>query len=49
MELLCWIDGVWSSKECVCCVHDRSVHLDVLSIGFAYVFKCRKSSSYLGV
>ena len=28
----CWIDRVWSSKECVCCACDPSVHLDVLSM-----------------
>ena len=31
------IDRVWSSKECVCCACDPSVHLDVPSIGFVYV------------
>ena len=37
VEVLCWIDCVWSSKECVCFACDPSVHLDVLSIGFVYV------------
>ena len=32
--VLCWIDRVWLSKECVCCPHDPSVHLVVPSIGF---------------
>ena len=32
-EVLCWIDRVWSSKECVCCACDLSVP----SIGFVYV------------
>ena len=40
VEVLCWIDRLWSSKECVCCVCDPSVHLSVPSIGF--VFACRK-------
>ena len=26
--MLFWIDRVWSSKECVCCAYDSSVHLD---------------------
>ena len=37
VEVLCWVDRVWSSKECVCCSCDPSVHLDVPSIGFFYV------------
>ena len=40
VEVFCWIDRVWSYKECVCCVCDPSVHLDVPSIGCIYV--CRK-------
>ena len=40
----CWINRVWSSKECAC---DPSVHLSVLSIGFVYVFVCRKVSPLL--
>ena len=43
-EVLCWIDCVWSFKECVCCACDPSVHLHVPAIGFVYVFVCRKSS-----
>ena len=35
---LCGIDRVWSSKKCVCCACDPSVHLDVPSIGFVYVW-----------
>ena len=31
MEVLCGIDRVWYSKECVCCACDRSVYLDVPS------------------
>ena len=39
MEVLCWIYCVWSSKECVCCACDPSVHLDVPSIGlFMFVY-----------
>ena len=34
VEVLCWIDCVWSSKDCVCCACDTSVHLGVPSIGF---------------
>ena len=34
VEVLCWIDHVWSSKECACCVSDSSVHLNVTSICF---------------
>ena len=37
VEVLCWIDRVVSSKECVCCASDLSVHLDVPSIGFVNV------------
>ena len=36
---------VWSSKECVCCACDPSMHLDVLSTGCV----CRKLSLHLGV
>ena len=32
------IDRVWSSKECVCCACDPSVHLDVTSIFFMCVY-----------
>ena len=32
VEVLCWIDRLWSSKECVCCTCDPSVHLDAPSI-----------------
>ena len=40
VEVLCWIDRIWSSKECVCCACDPSVHLSVPSI--CYVIVCRK-------
>ena len=42
LEVPCWIDGICSSKECVCCACDPSVHLGVLSIGFVYVCVYRK-------
>ena len=35
-----------SSNECAC---DPSVHLNVTSIGFVYVFACRKLSPQLKV
>ena len=37
VEVLYWIDRVWSSKQCACCACDPSVHLRVHSIGFVYV------------
>ena len=49
MEVLCWIDRVWSSKECSCCARDLTVHLTVHSIGFVYVFVCRKLSPHFRV
>ena len=39
VEVLCWIDRV-----CAC---DPSVHRSVPSIGFIYVFVCRKFPPYL--
>ena len=42
VEMLCWIDSVWTSKECVCYACDPSVHPDVPSIGFVYVCVWRK-------
>ena len=32
VEVICWIDRVLTSKECVCFVCDPSVHLDVPTI-----------------
>ena len=32
--VLCWIDHVWSSKECVCCACDPSERLSAPSICF---------------
>ena len=42
VEVLCWIDRVWFSKEYACCACDPSVHLSIPSIGFVYVCVCRK-------
>ena len=47
--VLCWIDHVWSSKECVCCACDPSERLSAPSICFVCVFVCRKLSPHLGV
>ena len=44
VEVLCWIDHVWSSIECEWCACDPSMHLSVLSICFVYVFVYRKLS-----
>ena len=49
LEVLNWIDHVWSSKECVCCTYVASEHLDAPSICFVCVFVCRKLSPHLGV
>ena len=46
VEVLCWIDRVWYSKECACCACDPSVYLSVPSIGFVYAFVCRKLSPH---
>ena len=43
VEVFYWIYHVWYSKEYACCACDPSVHLSVPSIGFVYVFVCRKS------
>ena len=37
MEVLCWIDRVLSSNECVCCVCNPSMSLDV---PFTGLFMC---------
>ena len=39
LEVLCWIDHVWSSKECVRHACDPSVYLDA-----PICFVCRKLS-----
>ena len=49
LEVLCWINYVWSSKQCVCCACDPRVRLDALSICFVFVFICRKLSPHLRV
>ena len=49
VEVLCWIDRVWSSKQCACCAYAPSVHLGVPSIGFLCVFVCQKLSPHLKV
>ena len=49
LEVPYWIDHVWYFIECVCCVCDLSVHLSIFSIGFVYVFVCRKLSPHLRV
>ena len=36
-----------SSKECTCCACDPSVHIGAHTIGFVYVFVCRKLSPYV--
>ena len=43
------VDHVWSSKECVWCACDPSVQRSVPSIGYVYVFVCRKLSPHLRV
>ena len=47
MDVLCWVYGVWSSKECVCCACDLSVYLNVPSICVVCVY--RKVSPHLRV
>ena len=47
VEVLCWIDRAWSSKECVCYACDPSVHLNVPSID--YVFVCRNLFLHLRI
>ena len=43
VEVLCWRDRVWYSKEYAC---DPSMYLSVPSIGFLYAFVCRKLSPH---
>ena len=45
VDVLYWIDRVWSSKECACCACDPRVHLRFPSIGFVYVFCMSEVSS----
>ena len=49
LEVLYWVDHVWSSTECVCCICGPSERLDAHSICFVCVFVCRKLSPHLGV
>ena len=49
VEVLYWIDHVWSSKVCVCYDCGPSKRLDAPSISFVCVFVCRKLSPHLGV
>ena len=49
LEVLYWIDHVWSSIECVWCACGSSERLDAPSIRFVCVFVCRKLSPHLGV
>ena len=45
VDVLYWIEHVWSSVEYVCCARGTSERLDALSICFVCVFVCRKFSS----
>ena len=49
LEVLYWIDHVWSSIECVCCACGPSERLDAPSICFVCVFVSWKLSAHLGV
>ena len=44
--VFCWIDHVWSSKECVCCGCDPNERLSAPFICFVCVFVCRKLSPH---
>ena len=46
LEVLCWIERVWSSKGCVCCACDPNERLSVSSICFVCVFVCLKLSPH---
>ena len=48
--VLCWIDHVWSSKECVCCTCDPNARLSAPSICFCmseniYSFRTLRAGS----
>ena len=47
--VLCWIDHVWSYKECVCCACDPNERPRAPSICFVCVFVRGKLSPHLGV
>ena len=49
LEVLYWIDHVWSSIEYVCYACGPSERLYAPSICFVCVFVCRKLSPHLGV
>ena len=49
LEVLYWIDHVWSSIECVCCACGPNERLDAPCICFVCVVVCRKSSPHLSV
>ena len=49
LEVLYWIDHVWSSIECVCCACGPCERVDAPSICFVCVFICWKLSPHLGV
>ena len=42
LEVLNWIDHVWSSIECVCCACGPSERMYAPSICFVCVFVCRE-------
>ena len=44
--VLCWIDHVWSSKECACSACDPSVHLSVSSISLVVFCMSEVISSF---
>ena len=45
--VLCWIDHVWSSKECVCCACDPNESLSAPSICFVCVLVVGNGPSVL--
>ena len=49
VEVICWIDRVWSSKECACWACDLNVHLSIPSTDFVYVFVYRRLSPKLRI
>ena len=49
LEVLNWIDHVWSSIECVCCACGPCERVDASSICFVCVFVSWKLSPHLGV
>ena len=38
VAVLCWIDRVWSSKDCACCACDPNVYLNVPFYRFCLCF-----------